>query len=97
MRDVRKRTAVHECGIVFQRLHQVWLHRVFQQHSHGTVRFDIPAINRATVTAIGNDDVAQTGLQIVQVPGQTQDGHDLGRDRNIKACFTGETVGNTTQ
>jgi hypothetical protein len=34
---------MHKGGVVLQRLHEVWLHRVFQQHSHRTVCLDVAA------------------------------------------------------
>ena len=43
MRDVRKRAAVHEGRVVFQRLHQVWLHRLRQQNRHRAFGLDIAA------------------------------------------------------
>ncbi len=43
MRDVGERAAMDKGGVVFKRLHEVWLHRVFQQNRHRAVGFDVAA------------------------------------------------------
>ena len=43
MRDIGKRAAMHEGRVVFQRLHQVRLHRVLQQHRHRAIGLDVAA------------------------------------------------------
>ena len=97
MRDVRKWATMHKRGVVFQSLHKVWLHRVFQQHGHCAVCFDVAAIDRCFVTAIRHDDVAQTFLQVFQIGCKAQDCHNFGRNSNVKPCLTGEAVGNATE
>jgi len=56
MRNVGERSAMYEGRIVFQRLHQIGLHRVFQQHSHGAIGLDVAAMDRGLVAAVGDDD-----------------------------------------
>ncbi len=65
MRDIGERPAVDESGVVFQSLHKVRLHRVFQQHGHRTIRFDIARIDRFTLAGIGDDHVTKALLQVV--------------------------------
>ena len=51
MRDVGERAAMHEGRIVLQRLHQVRLHGVLQQHRHGAVGLDVAGIAPASCRA----------------------------------------------
>ena len=95
--DIRKGTAVHKGWVVFQRLHKVRLHRVFQQHGHRAVRLEIARIDGFTLAGVGYDHIAKTLLQIAQVFGQTKDRHDLGCDSNVEARFAWEPVRDTAQ
>ena len=88
---------MHKGRIVFQRLHQIWLHRLAEQNSHCTVRFDVTAVYRAAITAIGNDDVTKTLLQILNIQCKAENRHNLGGNRDIKACLPGKSVGDTTK
>ena len=97
MRDVRKRSTMHKRRVVFQRLHKVRLHRVFQQHSHRAVCFDIAAEHWGFVTAIRDNHVAQTLLEVFKVLRKAQDRHDLRRHSNVKPSFTRETVGDSAK
>ena len=88
---------MHKCRIVFQRLHQIRLHRLLQQHSHCTIGLNIAAEYRTTVTAIGHNDITQTAFQISQIISKAQNSHDFGSHGNIKTSFTRETVSNTAK
>ena len=97
MRDVREGAAVDEGRVVFQRLHQVRLHRVFQQNGHCAFGLDVAAVDRGLVAAVSNDDVTQTLFQVFQVVGQAQDRHDFGRHGDVKTSLTREAVRHAAQ
>ena len=97
MRDVGERPAMHEGGIVLQRLHQIGLHRVLQQHRHRTIGLDVAGIDRFAIAGISHDHITQTFLQILQVTGQTQAGHDFGCNGDIEPGLTGKTVADPAQ
>ena len=88
---------MHKGRVVFQRLHQIWLHRLAEQNRHRPIRLDITAIDRTAITAIGNDNVTKTFLQILNVQCKTQDRHDLRGNRDVKACLTRKSVGNAAK
>ena len=48
MRDVGERAAMHEGRVVLQRLHEVGLHGVLEQHGHGAVGLEVAGIDRAS-------------------------------------------------
>ena len=93
MRDIGERAAMHEGRIVLEGLHEVRLHRLCQQHGHRAVGLDIAAEYRRTVTAVGNNDIAKTLLQIFDVGGEAENCHHLGRDGDVEAGLTREAVG----
>ena len=95
--DVRKRSAMDKGRVVFERLHKIGLHRVFQEHRHRPVGFDVTRIDGGAVAAIGDDHVAKAFLQISEVLGQAQNRHDLGRHRDVKTGLARETVCHTAQ
>ena len=97
MRDIGERAAVHEGRVVLKRLHEVWLHRVFEQYGHRTIRLDVAAEDRRAVAAVGDDHVAQTLLQVRQIARQTQDRHDLGGHGDVKARLAWEAIGHAAQ
>lgn len=97
MCDVGEGATVNECGVVFQRLHQVRLHCFFQQHGHGSVCFQFARGDRRAVAPVGNDDVAEPLLQIFEIGRQAEDGHDFGRNGDVEPCFTRKAVGNATK
>ena len=66
MRDIGKWPAMHESRVVFQGLHKVGLHCIFQKHSHRAIGFDITAVNWCFIAPIRHDDITQPLLQIVK-------------------------------
>ena len=72
MGDIGKGTAMHQRRIVFQGLHQVRLHRFFQEHGHGAVGLEITGKDRRLVTAIADDDGAQAPLKVFEIGGPDQ-------------------------
>ena len=97
MGDVAERPAMDECRVVLERLHQVGQHRLFQKHRHGTVGLEVAGVDRRTVATIGDDDPAEPSLQILQILGQAQDRHDLGRDRDVEPGLPGKAVGDPAE
>ena len=97
MRDVGERAAMHEGGVVFQGLHDVRLHRVFQKNGHRAIGLDVAGVDRLFLAGIGNHDVTQTLLQIFQIVRQAQDRHDFGRNCDVKPGLTREAVGNAAK
>ena len=57
--DVGERAAVDEGRVAFQRLHQVGLDGVLQQHGHGAVGLQVGGGDRLAVAGVGDDDPAQ--------------------------------------
>ncbi|CAI8364817.1 MAG: Uncharacterised protein [Rhodospirillaceae bacterium] len=97
MGDVGKRATVDEGWVVFQRLNQIGLHRLLQQHGHRAVSLDIAAVDGGAVAAVGDDDIAQPLLEIIQIGGQAQDRHDFRSNRDVETRLTRETVGHAAQ
>ena len=97
MRDVGERAAMHEGRIVLQRLHEIGLHGVLEQHRHGAVGLEVASIDRRLVAAVGDDDVAQPLLQVLEVVGEAKDRHHLRRHRDVEAGLTRIAVGDAAQ
>ena len=88
---------MNKCRIVFQRLHQIRLHCLLQQHRHSAIGFNIAAEYRTAVTAISHNDISQTAFQISQIISKAQNSHDFGCHGNVKPSFTRESVSNTAK
>ena len=97
MRDVGERAAMHEGRVVLQRLHQVRLHGVLEQHGHGAVGLEVAGKDRALVAAVGDDDVAEALLEILEVVGQAEDRHHLGGHRDVEAGLARIAVGDAAE
>ena len=65
MRDVCKRPAMHEHGIVLERLNQIGFDRVFQDRSHRSLRLEIARAHRRARPRRPHDDVRKPPLQIL--------------------------------
>ena len=97
MRDVGERPAVNEGRRAFERLHQIRRQRLFKQHGHGAMRFQIAGADRFAVAGIGDDDVAKPLLQIFKVAGQTEDRHDLRGDGDVETILARKSVGDAAE
>ena len=84
MRNVGERTAMNKGRVVLERLHQVRLHGLRQKHGHRAIRLDVAAIDGRAVTTIGDDDVAKTLLQVLDVGGEAENRHHLGGDGDVE-------------
>ena len=97
MRYVRERSTMHERRIVLQRLHQIGLHRVPQQHRHRAVGLDIAAMHGRPVAPVRDDHVTQPSAQVVQIARQAEDRHDFRCDGYVKPRLPRKTVGGATK
>ena len=88
MGDIGKGTAVHDRRGALERLHQIGLDGVLEQRGHGAVRLQILGVDRLAGVIVGDKDIAQAALQIVDVGSQAEDRHDLGRDGDDKVILT---------
>ena len=77
MRDIGKRSAMHDDRIMLQRLDQVRLDGVL--HDHGQRPFDVQIthIDRFALRVVCDEHVRKTRLEIFQRSSQAQHGHDL--------------------
>ncbi len=64
MRDIGERTRVHERRHVLDRLHQIGLDRVLEQHSHRTGGSETLRERRQVLMSESDDDPAETFAQV---------------------------------
>ena len=64
VRDVRKRSAVHDTGRVFQCLHQIRVAGVLQKSRHRALRAEVARVKRFFVVRITDQDAPEAFLQI---------------------------------
>ena len=62
MGDIGEGPAVDECGIIFERLHQVGREGVLEQHRHRAGGLHLRRGDCPAVAGIANDDAAETLL-----------------------------------
>src|SRR5699024_1734943 len=72
--------------------HQVGLERVLEQHRHGAVRLEVPRCDGMALPGFRDDDIAQSALQVGEVAGQAENGHDLGGYGNVEPVFADGAV-----
>ena len=84
--DVGEGTGVDQDRRVLQGLHQVGHHGVLEQDRHRPGRAQVLGGHRPPGAVEGGDDPPQPGAQILQVPGQRQDGHHLGGGGDVEAA-----------
>ena len=95
--DIGERAAMNEGGRAFERLHQIRRQRFLEQHGHGALRLEIAGAHRFPIAGIGDDDVAEPLLEVVEVARQAENRHDLGGDSDVKAVFAREPIGDAAQ
>ncbi len=93
--DVGEGTAVHERGIVLQRLHEVGRERIAEEHGHGAVGLELGGGDRLFLAGVADDDAAEAFLQLVEVLREAEDGHDLGGHGDVEAGLAADAVGHT--
>jgi len=97
VRDVREGSAVNECGVVLQGLHEVGLDRVLQECGHCAVRLQITSQHRFLLARVADDDLAHARLQVLETRGQAEDRHDLRSDDDIEPILARITVRRPTK
>ena len=85
--DVRERPAVHERGVVLERLHQIRLQGVLQEHRHRAMRLQVARAHGLLVARVADDDVAEPLLQVFQRRRQAENRHDFGRHDDVEAIL----------
>ena len=90
--DVGEGAAVDDGGGAFQGLDQVGLDGILEQGRHGALGLQIMGSDRLIVVGIAHDDPAQAGLQIHQVRGQAENGHDFGGNGDVEAVLPRHTL-----
>ena len=77
MRDVGERSAVNESGRSFQRLDHVGVDGVFEHGGQSAAAAQLSDVHRLSGVGVGHYDVVQSFLEVVEVLGQAENGHDL--------------------
>ena len=104
MRNIGKRAAMHERRRMLQRLHKVRLERILEQRGHRARSVQIACGDRLFIIGIANHQTGKARLQIGDIAGQTQHGHDLRRNGDIISVLArhavdaaAETIGNEAE
>ena len=97
MSNIRKWPAVHESGLPFDGLDQVGLNCVLEQDGHGADSLEIFGRNRLAFAVIGDNETAQSRLEVSHARRQAQDGHDLRRHRDVEPGLSRSAVGRPAQ
>ena len=92
VRDVRERAAVHERRGALERLNEVRLDGVAHQRGHRALSVQVARIDWLAGKGVRDENVAEALLQVVEILRQTQDGHDLGRDRDHEVILARHAV-----
>ena len=90
--DVGKGPAVDEGGGALQGLDQIGLHGVLEQGGHGALGLQVGGGHGLVVVGVGHHHPAQPGLQVHQVGGQAEHGHDLTGHGDVEAVLPGHAV-----
>ena len=89
MGDVGERPAVDERRIILERLDEVGLDRLGEQHRHRAVGPEVARGNRPPGDGGADDDPAEAVLEIGDAVGEAQDRHYFGRDGYVEARRAG--------
>ena len=92
VRNVCKRSAVHNGRSPLQRLHQIRLQSIPQKRCHGALRMQLPAKHGSTVIGIGDDHAPKPLFQIRKRLGKTKHRHGFACNRDIKGILPGNAV-----
>ncbi len=97
MRDVGERSAMDEGRRAFERLHEIRRQRVLEQRRHRALRLEVGGAHRFAVAGVADDDVAEPLLEVVEIVGEAEDRHHLGRDRDVEAVLARKAVGDAAE
>src|SRR5262249_55227861 len=81
----------------FERLHQIGRERLLQERGHRPVRLELAGAYRLAVASIADNDFRQTLLEIVEIPGETEDRHHLRGYGDIEPVLAREPVGDAAE
>ena len=90
--DVGERAGVDERGVALERLHEVRLDGVLEQHRHGAAGAEVVGGERLARRVVGEDDAAEALAQVLERRGEAEDGHDLGGDGDVEAGLARDAV-----
>ena len=79
VRDVAERAGMHQRRLALERLHQVRLDRVLHDHGHRAAGLEHVGRDELAVVGRRDDDAAEPAPEILQVAGQREHRHHLGR------------------
>ena len=91
--DVGERPGVDKHGLAFDGLDEVGVHRFRHPGGHGAVHLQIGGGHGLAVPVPREDDPAHAPAQVFEILGYSQNGHDFGRNGDIKARAHHEAVG----
>ena len=92
MGDIRERTAVDKRRIALQRLNEVRIDGVPEQGGHCAHRVEITGEHRCAGICVGNQDIAQALLEVLQISRQAEDSHDLAGNGDLEVILAGNSV-----
>ena len=84
VRDVRERAAVDERGLPLERLHEVRLDRVLQEHGHRARGADLLRGHGLAVVRLPDRDLPEPLAEIGEVAGDGDERHDLARGGDVE-------------
>ena len=90
--DVRERPRVHEAELPLERLDDVRLDRVLEQHRHRAGRLDLLGRDRVAVRRVADRDRAELPAQIGEVGRERENRHHLARGRDVEARLGRDAV-----
>ncbi len=93
VRDVREGAAVHERGLPFERLHEVRLDRVLQQHRERARRLELLRRDRLAIVRLADGDASEPLAQVGQVAGDGDEAHDLAGRGDVEPRLPRVAVG----
>ena len=95
--DVGERTAVDESRRILSRLHEVGQKRVFQQDRDGTGDTQVVYRKRFIVVGVAQEDIPDATLEVVEVRGEAEDGHDFRSGSDVEARLSRDAIDGTAQ
>ena len=93
VRDVGERAGVHQARLPLERLDQVGLDRVLEQHGHRPGGAEVLGGNRIAAGGVGGRDPTDPLPQVLEVAGDGEDRHHLRRGGDIEAALARVAVG----
>ena len=97
MRDIGEGATVHEGGGVLERLHQIGLEGILEEHRHGAIGIEVAGADGLLVAVVGDDDVAEAFLEVLERGREAEDRHNLRGHDDVEAVLTRVAIGRTPQ